>query len=67
MNPETNDSLELVKGNFIRDITNIGYLAKSEARRRLDNIIELAVAKARVDVLREVRDDMLDVMKNKKV
>lgn len=67
MNPETNDSLELIKGNFIRDITSIGYLAKSEARRRLDGIIELAVAKARVDVLREVRDEMLDVMKNKKV
>lgn len=52
------DSLELIKGMFIRDITSIEYMSKSEARRRLDNIIELAVAKARVDVLREVRDDM---------
>jgi hypothetical protein len=47
------DSLELVKGNFIRDITSIDYMSRGEARRRLDGIIELERMDERLKVLNE--------------
>lgn len=54
-----NKKLEELKGTFIRDITSIKYMSKSEARSRLNEILK----EQQAEFVKELRQIML--IKNK--
>jgi len=46
-----------LRNEFIRDITKAHPMSKSEARKRLADLIDQSVKEARIDEVRKFRDD----------
>ena len=51
--------------NLIRDITKVGFMSKSEARRRIEEILQKAREDAFIDGQIEVYEKWMDIIKER--